>query len=261
MGGLTVLPHRSKIIGEQLGAHIEQLIAAKFLDSYTLTKAKSRDGFVLKFFPGSAFFEDYDRFYGRGRKVTLPIGAASANHDNAEALKVAYLFAQKRTGQTNASIAFVSSKDKETAKQFLAQLAFEEMPDFFDFALGEARRTSFDVQTLGGIKPYLASYLAARKRYAAHAARETAQRKRMQAYDERQATEVKRLAAARNLFDALSAEDRRAIRQAAEDKAQKFPPGSLRDAMIKHHVARIMGERNGESLSSLGDGAADQPAT
>ena len=71
--------------------------------------------------------------------------------------------AQDAAGQP---IGFVSSKDKETAKQFLEYLSLEEMPPFLDFALNEASRTNFDVQTLGGIRPYLASYLAARERQA-----------------------------------------------------------------------------------------------
>ncbi|MHB1100993.1 MAG: hypothetical protein ACYCZR_15725, partial [Burkholderiales bacterium] len=258
LGGLTVLAHRSKIVGEQLGTHIDQLIATKFLESYSLTKAKSRNGFVLRFFPGSAFFEDYDRFYRAGRKAESSEGTALAANDNGEALKVAYLFAQKRTGQTISSIAFVPSKDKETAKQFLAQLSIAEMPAFFDFALEEARRTNFDVQTLGGIKPYLASYLASRERQAAGNARDQAHRTRMQADDERQANEARKLAAARSLFDTLGVADQRAVRIEAETRARKFPEGSLRTMMIEHHIARIMAGRM-EASSTRGEGpGADQ---
>jgi hypothetical protein len=36
-----------------------------------------------------------------------------------EPLKLAYLFAERRTGQPVASIAFVNSKDVETAKEFV----------------------------------------------------------------------------------------------------------------------------------------------
>ena len=42
-----------------------------------------------------------------------------------EPLKFAYLFAERRTGQPVASVAFVNSKDVETAKQFLTEIAFE----------------------------------------------------------------------------------------------------------------------------------------
>ena len=54
----------------------------------------------------------------------------------------------------------------ETAKQLLAELPATELPAFIDYALAEARKTDFDVQTLGGIKQYLAGYIARRKQRA-----------------------------------------------------------------------------------------------
>ena len=40
LGGLTVLKHRSKILGEQLGAHLDQLRAGEFLASYGIEPAQ-----------------------------------------------------------------------------------------------------------------------------------------------------------------------------------------------------------------------------
>src|ERR1700712_1182097 len=65
LGGLTVLKHRSKILGEQLGAHLDKLVSLGFLRSYALTPAESRDGFVLTFRPGDRFKADYHTFYTR----------------------------------------------------------------------------------------------------------------------------------------------------------------------------------------------------
>ena len=39
LGGLTVLPHKSKIVGEQLGHHLDQLAQAGFLSSYRIEVA------------------------------------------------------------------------------------------------------------------------------------------------------------------------------------------------------------------------------
>ena len=47
IGGLTVLQHRSKIVGEQLGPHLDALVATGFLASFDLDKAKTREGFVV----------------------------------------------------------------------------------------------------------------------------------------------------------------------------------------------------------------------
>src|SRR5713226_2160107 len=68
LGGLTVLRHKSKIIDEQLGAHLDQLVRVGFLASYGIEQAKTREGFVITFRPDRTFFEDYDRFYRDRRR-------------------------------------------------------------------------------------------------------------------------------------------------------------------------------------------------
>src|SRR6266852_5776918 len=45
-------------------------------------------------------------------------------------------------------------------RQILAEITFKEAPAFLDFALAAARETNFDVQTLGGVRQYLARYKA-----------------------------------------------------------------------------------------------------
>src|SRR5882672_11796883 len=65
LGGITVLKRRSKILGEQLGTHLDQLVSLGFLRSFALTSAEGRDGFVLTFRPGDQFKADYRTFYIR----------------------------------------------------------------------------------------------------------------------------------------------------------------------------------------------------
>src|ERR1022692_2472484 len=65
LGGITVLKHRSKIMGEQLGTHLDQLVSLGFLRSYAITPAEGRDGFILTFRPGARFLSDYNSFYAR----------------------------------------------------------------------------------------------------------------------------------------------------------------------------------------------------
>jgi len=130
LGGLTILKHKSKI-GEQLGQHIGQLVATGFLASYTVKKAENRDGFVIVFWPGVVFFEDYERFYRRRQQGELQWVFHDDRQQVSEPLKVAYLFAGKRTGHPADSIAFVRSKDVETAKLVLAALGFDEFRRFW----------------------------------------------------------------------------------------------------------------------------------
>ena len=154
LGGLAAVKHASKI-KERLGPHLDQLIEHRFLSSYRITKAKSGGdaGFVIAFRPGAGFFRDYDRFYRNRSQGELQWDFATDQHAVAEPLRVAYLFVEKRTGRKVASQAYVSSKEVETAKRLLREISFEEMPAFFDYALAEAKRTKFDVQTLGGRSP------------------------------------------------------------------------------------------------------------
>ena len=146
------------------------------------------------------FFDDYDRFYRRRQQGRSQWEPSGDRNEISEPLKVAYLFAEKRTGHPADSIAFVPSKDVETAKQLLAELPAAELPSFFDYALAEARKTDFDVQTLGGIKQYLAGYIARREHRAAEKVREAARREEERQDAERQAYDASRRAQALDLF-------------------------------------------------------------
>jgi hypothetical protein len=63
LGGLVIHKYQSAIERDQLGPHLRQLVQGGFLASYSVTKARNANGFVVTFRPGSAFFSDYDRFY------------------------------------------------------------------------------------------------------------------------------------------------------------------------------------------------------
>ncbi len=167
LGGLVVLKYPSKIEQEQLGPHLRQLVKAGFLASYTITGAKGRSGFAITSRPGPAFFSDYDRFYRRQQRGSIQFDFHADREQIAEPLKVAYLFVEKRSGRANTGIPYVPSKDVETAKYLLSRVPFADMPDFLDYALAEAKKTRFDVQTLGGLKQYLSRYQQRRAQRAA----------------------------------------------------------------------------------------------
>ena len=113
--------------------------------SYTLTPAERRDGFVLTFRPGLAFFADYQRFYTNRFQRGIQFQFHEEKKAIGEAHQVAYLFAEKRTGQKRDTIPYVSTKDVETAKELLSYIPMAEIPGFFDYALSEANKTNFDI--------------------------------------------------------------------------------------------------------------------
>jgi hypothetical protein len=259
LGGLTVLKYRSKIVGEQLGQHLDQLITEGFLASYAIAKAKRREGFVITFRPGGAFFRDYDHFYRQRRQGDLQFGFYEDQREIGEPLRVGHLFSEKRTGHPVSSVAFVSSKDVETAKHLLTALTFDEMPAFIDYALAEASRTNFAVQTLGGIRQYLASYLSLRQRRAADIERAAARRAQQREEVDRQAYAQDRRREASRLFETLSTDERATIERLADQRASTFD-GSLRDSMFEFNRRRFTIQRHSDKFRTFEQWRADQLA-
>lgn len=158
LGGLKVHAHPSLIERDQLGPHLRDLVRHGFLASYAIANARSGDGMILTFRPGPTFFADYDRFYRHRLQGEMQFQFAADRKEVAEPLKLAYAFLEKRDGQALSAIPYVPSKDVETARLLLEEFTFQEANRFIDFALREARRTKFDVRTLGGLKQYLDDY-------------------------------------------------------------------------------------------------------
>ena len=162
------------------------------------------------------FFDDYDRFYRHRAQGELQWEFQTDQREIGEPLKFAYLFAEKRSGQPVASIAYVNTKDVETAKQLLAEITFQEAPAFLEFSLSEARKTHFDVQTLGGLRQYLAPFKARLVTQTATKQRQTIERRRE---DERLAYDSYRRRQAAAIFEALALDDRQEIEALARRAA------------------------------------------
>lgn len=257
LGGLATVKHASKI-QERLGPHLEQLVATRFLSSFRITKAKGDEaGFVIAFRPGAGFFRDYDRFYRNRSQGELQWDFANDQRSVAEPLRVAYLFVEKRTGRKVESQAYVSSKEVETAKRLLSEIRFEEMPAFFDYALAEAKRTKFDVQTLGGVRQYLAGYLSSRSARASVKKAEAKASQERQAEDERAAYEVYRRSQARHIFKTLARAERNAIEKAATAQSVSFT-GSLRKTMFERKRDQLTAQRHTSKIKTLAQWRVDR---
>jgi hypothetical protein len=253
LGGLAVRPYQSIIERDQLGPHLRQLVKAEFLASYAITEAKGRGGFVITFRPGAAFFADYDRFYRSRQRGSVEFDFHTDREQIAEPLKVAYLFIEKRNGRANAGIPYVPSKDVETAKYLLARVPFADIPDFLNYALAEAKRTRFDVQTLGGLKQYLSRYQERRTQRAAAKATQARRQAEDKATQQRMDYDRFRRAAADRLFSSLPAKERAAIEAAAHARAPRFGRGSgpLAQTIFDIERARITAQRHPGKISSF----------
>ena len=260
LGGLAVHKFKSVIERDQLGPHLRQLVDADFLTSYAFQPAKTRDGFVITFAPGRTFFEDYDRFYTKRRRGPVRSTFDADRQKIKEPLQVAYLFAEKRSGRPAHSIGFVNSKDVETAKQLLAKIGFEDIPAFLDYALGEARGTRFDVQTLGGLRQYLTGYLAKREHRATaraqDSARATAERESAlrAEYDDYRRSEAVRI------FARLPKATQAAIEKDARPHVASFT-GPLRERMLGVRTWMLTAQRFGDRIKSFEQWKASRRAS
>jgi hypothetical protein len=251
LGGLTVLKFRSKIEQEQLGPHLRRLVELAVLASYHIHKAANGSGLVITFRPGAAFFLDYVRFYRHRNQADLQFDFHDDQHSISEPLKVAYLFIQRRTGHIPAG---VSSKDKDTARQFLQHIPFEEMEKFLDYSLAEAKKTNYEPQTLGGIRQYVPGYLQSRNHQAAAKAAEATRLANERQDATRLAYDRFRRIRADQLFETLPKAEQGIIEglaRASNSSGFAATNGSFAKTMFDLARARITAERHPDKIQSL----------
>ena len=127
-------------------------------------------------------------------------------------------------------------------------LPHESFP-FLDFAMAAARETNFDVQTLGGLRQYLARYKAREETQKAVQDNTAARREKE---DERLAYDRYRRLEIAAIFASLPTDERTTIEELAGRAAATFH-GSLRDAMLSTKRNQITAQRHGDRIKSLDD--------
>ena len=167
---------------------------------------------------------------------------------------MAYLFIEKRTGQAAKAVPYVSSKDVETAKHLLNVIPYEEIEAFIVYALVEAKKTNFDVQTLGGLKQYVTSYQQSRKhRAAAKAADQRRQAEEKETKDHIDYDRFRR-SSADALFATLPTDEQAVIEGLARSlNGGRFAAGngSLANTMFEIARARITAEQHAGNIPTL----------
>ena len=220
LGGLTVLKYRSDIVRDQIGSHLSQLVELGFLRSFDIAPAETRKGFVITFRPGARFLSDYNTFYARRFQGDFQFNFHEENRTIGDPHQVAYMFVEKRTGQKREGIPYVSTKDVQTAKDLLATIPIDQMSDFLDFALSEARKTRFDLQTLGGVRQYLNGYSEVLERRKAEVARTAAYQARQREENLRSDYNYYLRAAAAALFQSLPRHEQIELEASAQSKTR-----------------------------------------
>lgn len=124
------------------------------------------------------------------------------------------------------------------------------MPAFIDYALAEATRTNFAIKTLGGVRQYLAPFLAQKHHRAIENARTVAREAEQREEARRAEFERERRLAATRLFASLPADEKATIEQLAIERAATFE-GSLREKMFDFNRLRLTIERHGSRLKTF----------
>jgi hypothetical protein len=197
LGGLTVLHHRSKIIREQLGPHLDRLVASKFLRSYGIEKTAKGDGFNITFLPGRAFFEEYDAVYKRRTQPEIQFQFHEEEAEIGHPIELVRRFHELRTGQ-KITAAHITPAEQAYATTLIGELGYDAAMAFVDYGVARADASGYAVNALSGLKIYVADFLgtrAARERARQRAAnrdkerREETDRAAYAAFCERQAEE------------------------------------------------------------------------
>jgi hypothetical protein len=200
LGGLKVIKHKSLILRDQLGRHFETLKKTRLIKSYTIEKNVEGDGFNLVFHPGSGFFEDYERFYLRRMQGELPFALAADENTIQKPQEIVLYFHQQLHGGADADVEFgFSEKETLFASSLLEKHSVEETKAFIDYGLAEARKTKFDIRSIGGLKKYYAPYTKELQEKAKAKVRDIEEQKsqendrRRSEYEAYRATEITRI--------------------------------------------------------------------
>lgn len=246
LGGLKVLQYRAKIIREQLGKHLDALKKTGLIRSYEIEKNAAGDGFNIVFYPGSGFFQDYERFYSRRFQIELPFIFAADDNAIQKPQEMVLYFYQKLYGTKTVDQLGFSEKETSFAASLLEKHSPAEVKGFIDFGILQAKKTNFDIKTLGGLKKYYFPYtkeLAARGRAMQEGERAQTKKdedRRLAAYESYRAKELARIRAA------LAESEIAALENSVRQELESIHPGSkIFTGWIRQRADRFLAEKHG----------------
>lgn len=161
LGGLTVLSHKSKIMQEQLGVHLNALVASKFLRSFSVDKNAAGDGFNITFLPGTGFHEDYNRFYKNRFQNELQFKFYEEKENIGYPMELVRRFHEQRTGE-KITASHVTTAEQQYALTLIKELTFEGAQAFVEYGVKRARTSNYAVNSLAGLKTYYGDFLKKR---------------------------------------------------------------------------------------------------
>ena len=237
LGGLTVYKHKSRIT-QQLAPHLKALVGEGLLRSASIERRADGNGFKVTFRPGNEFFVDYEHFYPSKAKV-LPFQDSAERDHIQKPLELARYFYQRLKNVDTLNANIFSAKDTDFLRDLKAQFGDEGVRDLIDYAIGEAPKTNFVMQTVHALKTYLPAWQADKGKRAAALLRRQAEEQQQAEQRERDAYTAYIKALIHRYLDSLSQEERADLSARAITLAElDHPKGSAAHAISVHLAER-----------------------
>ena len=244
LGGLKPQSYRSLIV-QQLGSHLETLKSTGIIRAYSLER-KVDGGWKVVFKPGAAFFKDYELFYLGSRARVLQFQQSSDQHTIQRPYELAKLFYTKLHGRLENAEGIISQKDADFAKSLIDRFGDDAAHDLIDFALNEAPKTRFNMQSFRAVESFLPKWQAARD-VRAEAQKKAAVVAKEQANDRlRTEYEAVIMAEVFKHLEAMTPTERNALREealAAMPEATREPTALAHGLLLQVTERRILRAR------------------
>ena len=160
LGGLKILRYKSDILKDQLGRHLQDLKRIQLIKAFDFVR-NEEGGFKLVVKPGSGFFEDYDRYYGKYRQLPFPFKRAAEENTIKRPLELLSYFHKKRLGVEELAERIFPEREVAYARELAEKYPDALCREIADYGLAKAReQKGYEPQTLSGIRPFINEFFA-----------------------------------------------------------------------------------------------------
>jgi hypothetical protein len=168
LGGLKPEAYKSRI-DKQLGKRFRDITKTTLTRSCGVEHRANGQGFKLVARPGKGFFEDYEEYYEKQQRQFQFSHAVSSRYIQQPMELVAYFHERLDHKHTR-----FEEHELQCASELLEGFSYADLRDFVEYAVAEAKRTSFEMKYFGAAKQYVRAWDADRERRAARERRQAA---------------------------------------------------------------------------------------
>ena len=239
LGGLSVQKTKSEIT-YQLEPHLKKLKAIGLLRSAVIDKRADGKRYKVSFRPGPGFFVDYENFYKRPKARLLQFQLTADRFDIQKPLEIVEYFYKQVHRVDALETKIFSPKDTDFIADLIEQFGDDGVLDLIDYAVAEAPKTKFTMQTVQALKIYLSAWQADKEKRAG--ARERKQAEHQKLAEERALSEYESFTKmeTHHYLDSLSPEARSQLTTRASTLTALEHPNYPTDSPVYRISLRII---------------------